>query len=154
RRTSRQPSVSPGCRSYWYSWAQHLHGDDEILGLAETTGRQALVLLVGQRHPPSQRLVDVLCHVIITDREVELLRIGARHRHHRQLAFPRLTEPSLLRKLLHESGPFAFGVAPLESGPGVQHEGEDWRQQYTRDDQFSFEGELKVEFHGRQSTSY
>src|SRR6266550_2765647 len=94
-------------------------------------------------------MIDVLCDVVIAYREEEFLRIRSGHRHHGELAFPRLAEPAALREFLDETGPFTFRIAPLECGPGVQREDQD-----PGDDEFALAGELEVEVHGAESTSY
>src|SRR6266550_597764 len=99
-------------------------------------------------------MIDVLCDVVIAYREEEFLRIRSGHRHHGELAFPRLAEPAALREFLDETCPFTFRIAPLECGPGVQREDQDRRDQDPGDDEFALAGELEVEVHGAESTSY
>src|ERR1043166_6654988 len=98
----------------------------------------------------------MLRDVVIRYVKVELLRIRSRHRHHCQLALPRLTQPPLLREFLHEARAFTFRIAPLQRGPGVQREDQDGREQDSRDDQLALAGELEldVEVHEAESTSY
>src|SRR5438105_15154045 len=156
RSSVARPSAWRDRRNYWRSLWQHLHGDHEILRLAEARRGEALMLLIRQRHTPAERLVDVLCDIVIPHCKVKFLGICARHRHHRELAFPRFTQPPLFRKLLHETGALAHGVAPRERRPGVQGEDQHRRQQDRCDDELALAGELEIEFkiHGAESTSY
>src|SRR6266550_3889501 len=99
-------------------------------------------------------MIDVLCDVVIAYREEEFLRIRSGHRHHGELAFPRLAEPAALGEFLDETGPFTLRIAPLECRPRIQKEDQDRSQQDPGDDEFALAGELEVEVHGTESTSY
>src|SRR5438552_2752717 len=156
RTTARPSSAWRGSRSCFRSLGQYFHRDDEILGLAEAGRGNSLVLLIGQRDAPAERPIDVLCHQLVSYGEEEFLGIGAGHGNHRQLALPGFAEPPLLRELLHETGPLALGVGPLQRGPGVEREDQDRREEDPGDDQLPPAGklEIEIEFHELESTSY
>src|SRR5947209_15330703 len=156
RTPARPPSAWRGSRNCFHSLRQYLHSDDEILGLAEAGRGNSLVLLIGQRDAPAERPIDVLCHQLVSYGEEEFLGIGAGHGNHRQLALPGFAEPPLLRELLHETGPLALGVGPLQRGPGVEREDQDRREEDPGDDQLPPAGklEIEIEFHELESTSY
>src|SRR5437870_408099 len=124
----------------------------EVFGLAEAASRQALVLLIGQRHPLAERRVDGRRHRVASHGEVEHLRHRAGERHHRELALPGLADPALLGKLLHVAGALALGVAPRQRGPGVEGETEQGRDDQSGDDELLLPRQSEV--HPTESTVY
>src|SRR5438552_16950184 len=156
RTPARPPSAWRGSRNCFHSLRQYLHSDDEILGFAEAGRGNSLVLLIGQRDAPAQRMIDVLRDLVIPHGEIELLRVGPGHRYHRQLTFPRFAEPPLVGELLHEAGALAFGIAPIECRPRVQRKNQDGREKDPGDDELALarELEIEIEIHERESTSY
>ena len=71
---------------------------------------------VVQRHPLAHLPVDLLGHRIVPHGELEF-RHRARHRDHRQLAFPCLADPALVRHLLQPAGALTGRVAPVRDDP-------------------------------------
>src|SRR2546430_7548106 len=124
----------------------------EVFGLAEAAGRQALVLLVRQRHPPAEGRVDECRDRVVSYGEVEHFRHRARERHHRELTLPSLADPPLLGKLLHVAGALALGVAPRQRGPGVQDETEQRRDDQRGDEELLPARQSDV--HPAESTVY
>jgi hypothetical protein len=87
--------------------------------LTEAGGRQADLFFIVKGDALAHNLVQLAGERVIPDSEVELLRRGARHRNHRQFAFPGFAQPAFLRKLLHLAGALTGGVVPAERRPEV-----------------------------------
>ena len=62
-------------------------------------------------------LLDHVSNRVVSDRETEDLRHRSGQIRHRQLAFPRLTEPTFLGNLLDIACPLARGVRVAERDP-------------------------------------
>jgi len=82
-----------------------LDSDDEVLRLAEAGGRDPFVLLVGNRDARAHHLAHDGRETVGSNGEGKALLRRARNVHHRELAFPRLTDPSLVRELLDVASP-------------------------------------------------
>src|SRR5262249_52986815 len=74
---------------------------------------------IGERCGVCHDFVYVIGNSVVPDGEVKFLRHSARHRDHRHLAFPGLTEPALLREFLNPASALAGGVVPVEHYPEI-----------------------------------
>ncbi len=88
------------------------------------------MLIVFQRNTLADGVVDFCRDGIVLDSEIEYLWRLSGHGHHGKLTFPRLTNETLLRKLLHIACPLARRVAPCEDEPRVENEQEDRKENY------------------------
>src|SRR5579862_3749334 len=87
------------------------------------------MLPIVQRDTLADLRIDRRRDGIVADREVPEERWHTRLRGLRHLAFPRLTEPSLLRELLHESRSLTRRIREEAGGQRIQHEQQNDREQ-------------------------
>src|SRR5688500_4226262 len=98
------------------------HALDEIRCLTEAGGRHATVFLIGERDPVSHLPQDLRGDAVVPHAELPALLRGAWNVDHGELSLPRLTNPSLLGKLLHVSCSLATGIGVGERDPAPDRE--------------------------------
>ena len=95
------------------------------------------MLLICERHLFAGILLDQMRNRVVPDGECEDLGHRPGKIRHRQLPFPRLTDPALLGNLLDISGALARGVRVAKCNPRPQREDDYWNDQHAEqyDDQ-------------------
>jgi hypothetical protein len=64
--------------------------------LTEAAAWQSDFLFIGQRNPPPHVAIDLLCHRVVPDGELELFWHGAWHGDQGNFAFPGLTDQAFV----------------------------------------------------------